>query len=115
MSSVPLLGPEAVESSPTAAAAPTDAWEFAYVHPVQPSVRVRSLAGGVAPPLFVAVLVALTMAERGFLHRVGWSPVHRTKVEWPSLLALGYFGSLMIATFVVTGICGAALASAMWS
>jgi len=82
---------------------------------VQPSVRVRLLAGGLTPPLFVAVLVVLTVAERRFLHRVGWSAVHRTRVEWPSLLALGRYGWVMVATFLIGGIFGLALASAMWS
>ena len=81
---------------------------------VRPAVRARLIAGAVAPPLFVCVLASLTVIEWGFLRRVEWSAVHRTKVEWPSLLALGHFGWVMIAEFVVTGICGMALASAIW-
>jgi hypothetical protein len=81
---------------------------------MQPSVRARSIAGGLAPPLFLIVLVVLTVAERDFLRRVGWSAVHRTPVEWPSLLALGHYGWVMITTFVICGIGGVALATAMW-
>lgn len=82
---------------------------------MQPSVRARSIAGGLAPALFLVVLVVLTLAEQDFLRRVGWSAVHRTPVEWPSLLALGHSGWVLITTFVIGGICGVALASAMWS
>jgi len=81
---------------------------------MQPSVCARSIAGGLAPPLFLIVLVVLTVAERDFLRRVGWSAVERTPVEWPSLLALGHYGWVMITTFVICGIDGIALATAMW-
>jgi hypothetical protein len=73
------------------------------------------MVGGLAPALFLVVLVVLTVAERDFLRRAGWSAVHRTPVEWPSLLALGHYGWVMITTFVIGGICGVALATAMWS
>jgi hypothetical protein len=55
---------------------------------VDRSVRIGALAGVVAPALLATVFVGLTIAERGFLDRAGWSPIHRRRVEWPSLLAL---------------------------
>lgn len=61
------------------------------------------LGGLAAPIIFVAVVLALTAAESTFLRRSGWSAVHRTKVEWPSLLALGNQGWLLTATLVVCG------------
>jgi Protein of unknown function (DUF998) len=65
--------------------------------------RFGALAGVVVSPLVALALVVLTLAERRFLETSGWSPVHRTPVEWPSLLALGPYGSAVTATFVVGG------------
>jgi hypothetical protein len=65
------------------------------------------------PPLLVALLVVLTVAERQFLSHNGWSAVRRTPVEWPSLLSLGRYGDILVAAFVVAGMlvasCGASL------
>ena len=46
--------------------------------------RFGALAGVVVSPLVALALVVLTLAERRFLETSGWSPVHRTPVEWPS-------------------------------
>lgn len=78
------------------------------------SFRPRALAGVVAPVFASVALTALSIARHRFLNDVGWSAVHRTRVEWPSLLELGDIGWLTIALFILVGVCGVALATAIW-
>ncbi len=54
-------------------------------------------------PLFVLAVTVLTLVDRSFLSAVDWSPVHRTRVEWPSVLELGPHGGVLVAAFVVCG------------
>lgn len=68
--------------------------------------EVGTAAGLIAPALFAVVVTALTLRERAFLNASGWSPLHKSRVEWPSLLALGPSGWLLTATFVVCGALG---------
>ncbi len=67
-------------------------------------------AGVLAPPLLVAALVVATVAEWSFLRSIGWSALERSAVEWPSVLALGRVGWLVVAVFVVCGALGLAFA-----
>jgi hypothetical protein len=67
-------------------------------------------SGKLAPALLALVFAALSFAERGFLQHEGWSPVHRTAVEWPSLLELGRYGWIETAAFIVSGVLGLAFA-----
>lgn len=66
--------------------------------------RVGAVAGLAAGPLFLAIVAALTFAERGMLHRYGWSYLHHNNVPWPSGLSTGRYGALQIANFAVTGL-----------
>jgi hypothetical protein len=68
--------------------------------------------GVVAPIVFVVVVLVLTVRERRFLSESGWSPVRRSHVEWPSLLALGPGGGVLIGTFIAVGCCSLLLAYA---
>lgn len=52
------------------------------------------------------MFTGLTLGERGFLERSGWSALHRTPVEWPSLLETGPHGWLMQAALVIAGALG---------
>lgn len=73
---------------------------------VQPSRLILNAARAASFAL-AAVIGALTLSERAFLKSVGWSPVHRTPTEWPSLLALGPNGWVLTVSFVVAGALGA--------
>lgn len=58
----------------------------------------------VGPVLFGAVLLALTALEYDFMLGIGWHPVTDPADAWPSGLALGPYGSVQVANFVVSGI-----------
>lgn len=75
--------------------------------------RLGGYAGILAPPLIGITLVALTLAERGFLRQAGWSPIKRTPVEWPSVLLLSHVGWVEAVTFVAAGLMTVALAGAL--
>lgn len=63
-------------------------------------------AGVAAPILLGVVLVALTLTERAFLRDVGWSPVKRTEVAWPSLLELSPRGWILQGAFIGAAVLG---------
>ena len=56
------------------------------------------------PPLFAAVLAALTALQYDFMLGIGWRPVRDPAGAWPSGLALGPYGWVMDAGFVVSGV-----------
>lgn len=55
------------------------------------------------PPLAALALVALTFRQLDFLDEQGWSAVRRTRVLWPSLLALGPQGYVVAVVLVLLG------------
>lgn len=67
-------------------------------------ITVAALAGMVGPVLFGTVLLALTALEYDFMLGIGWHPVTDPADAWPSGLALGPYGSIQVANFVVSGI-----------
>jgi hypothetical protein len=71
------------------------------------------VAGALAPPAFVLVLVPLTLASRGFLADADWSAVERRDVMWPSILAVGPHGWVMAVLFPACGIAAVAFAAAL--
>ncbi len=66
-------------------------------------VRWGALAG-IAGPLIFAAVVILTVADYDFLRRLGWHPTRRNEVVWSSSTALGPYGWLQIANFVIFGL-----------
>lgn len=65
----------------------------------------RALTGVVAPAMFGAVIVFLTVAQYDFMTGLGWRPVGDSSgVPWPSGLALGPLGALQVANFVLFGL-----------
>jgi hypothetical protein len=72
-----------------------------------------ALAGMVGPFLFGAVLVALTLIEYDFMLGIGWRPVADPAGAWPSGLALGPYGALQVASFVVSGLLLALFAAGL--
>jgi hypothetical protein len=63
-----------------------------------------ALAGMLGPVLFLASLIALTGLQYDFLLGIGWHPLADPAGAWPSGLALGHYGDLQDATFVVSGL-----------
>lgn len=63
------------------------------------------------PVLFASVLTILTLVEYDFLRSLGWHPINDPTFDWPSGLALGNYGWVMTATFIISGILMALLAA----
>jgi len=66
--------------------------------------RLAALAGIIGPLLFGSVLLVLTVIEYDFMRSLGWEPLSVTTVVWPSGLALGPYGYVMTAAFLVNGL-----------
>ena len=62
------------------------------------------------PILFALVLVTLTIIQYDFLRGLGWHPINDPTFDWPSGLALGPYGIVMTATFIISGLLIALLA-----
>ena len=62
------------------------------------------------PILFAVVLVTLTIVQYDFMRGLGWHPINDPTFDWPSGLALGKYGIMMTATFIISGLLIAALA-----
>jgi hypothetical protein len=57
----------------------------------------------VGPVLFGTILLALSALEYDFMLGIGWRPVADPAGAWPSGLALGPYGPVQVANFVVSG------------
>ena len=62
------------------------------------------------PILFALVLITLTIVQYDFLRELGWHPINDPTFDWPSGLALGRYGIVMTATFIISGLLIAILA-----
>lgn len=49
------------------------------------------------------VVTTLTLVQYRFMRGLGWHPLYAPTLDWPSGLALGPYGAVMIVTFVVSG------------
>jgi hypothetical membrane protein len=58
----------------------------------------------IGPVLFTVVLATLTIVKYDFLLSLGWHPINEPTFDWPSGLALGPYGWIMTATFIITGL-----------
>jgi hypothetical protein len=58
----------------------------------------------IGPVLFGAVLLALTSLQYDFMLGIGWRPLADPAGAWPSGLALGPYGPVQVANFVVSGL-----------
>jgi hypothetical membrane protein len=61
------------------------------------------------PMLFGIVVITLTIIKYDFLLGLGWHPLNNPTFDWPSGLALGPYGVVMTATFIVSGLIIAVL------
>jgi hypothetical protein len=68
------------------------------------SLRNSALAGMIGPAVFALVVAVLTLAQYGFMIRLGWDPVGTSDVPWPSALALGPLGWLQVLNFAFFGL-----------
>jgi hypothetical membrane protein len=62
------------------------------------------------PILFTIVLTTLTIIQYDFMRGLGWHPLKDPTFDWPSGLALGPYGIVMTATFIISGLLITALA-----
>jgi Protein of unknown function (DUF998) len=67
-------------------------------------IMAAAIAGMMGPALFGTVLLALSALEYDFMLGLGWRPVADPAGAWPSGLALGPYGPVQIANFVVSGL-----------
>jgi hypothetical protein len=77
-------------------------------------IELAGFAGTVGPILFGCVLVALSVLEYGFMLGIGWRPVADPAGAWPSGLALGPYGAVQVANFVVSGLLLCLFASGLY-
>lgn len=66
-------------------------------------IKLAARAGMIGPFLFGLILASLTILKYDFLLSIGWHPFRAPTLDWPSGLALGDYGWVMTATFVISG------------
>lgn len=76
-------------------------------------IKLAARVGIVGPILFATVVTLLTIFKFNFLLSIGWHPIHSPTFDWPSGLALGDFGWIMTATFLLSGFMMAIFASGL--
>ena len=65
-------------------------------------LRLAVIAGMIGPFLLGSVITILTIVHRDFMTSIGWRL--GAPLDWPSGLALGPFGWIMTATFLIAGL-----------
>jgi len=65
--------------------------------------QLAARAGMIGPFFFGVVLTTLTIVKYNFLISLGWHPLLAPTFDWPSGLALGDYGWIMTATFLLSG------------
>lgn len=65
-------------------------------------IRLAVIAGIVGPILLGSVITILTIVQRDFMTSIGWRL--DAPLDWPSGLALGPYGWIMTATFLLCGL-----------
>ncbi len=66
-------------------------------------IKLAARAGILGPLLFGGVVTTLTILKYDFLLSLGWHPLYAPTFDWPSGLALGKYGWIMTATFILSG------------
>jgi hypothetical protein len=66
-------------------------------------IKLAGIAGTIGPVLFGGVLLALSVLEYDFMLGIGWRPAADPAGAWPSGLALGPYGAVQTANFVISG------------
>ena len=65
-------------------------------------LRLAVIAGMIGPFLLGSVITILTIVQRDFMTSIGWRL--GAPLDWPSGLALGPFGWIMTAAFLIAGL-----------
>jgi len=76
-------------------------------------IRLAASVGLIGPILFAFVVTTLTILKYDFLLSLGWHPIHAPTFDWPSGLALGNFGWIATATFILSGLMMTIFASGL--
>jgi hypothetical protein len=93
------LGVEIVFLTATKTAVAQPAAQRSYLR----VVRRAALAGMIGPIVFGGVIAGLTIAQYQFMRGLRWHPLTAPTTDWPSGLALGPYGAIMNAAFVLSG------------
>jgi len=75
--------------------------------------KLAARAGIVGPILFGFVIATLSILKYDFLLSLGWDPIKAPTFDWPSGLALGKYGWIMTATFLLSGLMMTLFASGL--
>lgn len=76
-------------------------------------IKLAARVGIIGPILFASVVTLLTIFKYDFLLSIGWHPINDPTFDWPSGLALGDYGWVMTATFLLSGLMMAVFASGL--
>ncbi|HNQ94841.1 MAG TPA: DUF998 domain-containing protein [Anaerolineales bacterium] len=76
-------------------------------------IKLAARVGIIGPILLATVIALLTLFKFDFLLSIGWHPLNAPTFDWPSGLALGDFGWIMTATFLLSGLMMAIFASGL--
>lgn len=76
-------------------------------------IRLAARVGIVGPILFATAVTLLTIFKFDFLLSIGWHPINDPTFDWPSGLALGKYGWIMTATFLLSGLMMTIFASGL--
>ena len=76
-------------------------------------IKLAARAGMIGPFLIGSVLTTLTILKYDFLLSLGWHPLNDPTFDWPSGLALGNYGWIMTATFLLSGLMMTLFASGL--
>lgn len=68
------------------------------------TTSLTGVAGIVAGPFFLGLILLNTWLSRDFLHSIGWKLVGGKSVPYPSCLALGPHGWMQVGAFFFTGL-----------
>jgi hypothetical protein len=74
-------------------------------------IRLAVIAGIIGPLLLGSVITILTILQREFMTSIGWRA--EAPLDWPSGLALGPYGWIMTATFLICGLLMIVFASGL--
>lgn len=66
--------------------------------------RLAAVAGMTGPALLGGTIAGLTYLQYDFLRSLRWHPTQAPTTDWPSGLALGPYGDVMVAMFVCSGV-----------
>ncbi|HZM20328.1 MAG TPA: DUF998 domain-containing protein [Anaerolineales bacterium] len=77
-------------------------------------IKFAARAGITDPLIFGIALISLTILKYNFLLSLGWHPLRAPTFDWPSGLALGEYGWIMTATFILSGLMMILFASGLY-